>query len=217
MILHYNDLAIMRCVLLNKKKEYGKMNNTLTTKNRQTIEKALKNKVISENISEKLELEEIMYLNRLKLATNSFTIESALSKYLDEFPHTSNDYKYYINFLAAKEDDMKTRTDKILFNALKNMPAEIKDFISLFLINNLYQNSNEIEKKCKAIKNSTECTSFINNLEKRLGFSDAFMRLNVTRYIKKKFSYFQDYYYIDLINAYTNSTAVGLLYAIQGR
>ncbi len=182
-----------------------------------TIEKALRKKVISENIAEKLELEEILYLNRLKLAMNCFSIESTLSKFLNEYSHISNDYKYYLNFIEKKENDMKIKIDTILFNALKHMPEEITNLISLFLIENLYQNFDAIEKKSKIIKENAECTSFIKNLEKRLGFENAFVKLNVIRYIKRKFSFFQDYYYIDLINTYTNSAVLGLLYAIHCR
>ena len=182
-----------------------------------TIEKALRCKVVSENISDWLELDEILYLNRLKLALNCFSIETTLNRFLNDYPDVSNDYKYYLNFLGKQEDDMKMKTDTILFNALKTAPDEVINFISLFLIENLYQHHDKIEKKCKALKNSQNCVDFIKNTEKKLGFDDAFIKLNIIRYIKKKFSYFNDYYYIDLINAYTNSTLLGLLYAIQDR
>ena len=95
----------------------------------QTIEKALKNEVLSENISEILELEEIIYLNRLKLTMNCFSIEATLSRFLDEFPNVSEDYKEHINSINKQENDMKIKIDVTLCNALKSMPEEIKSFI----------------------------------------------------------------------------------------
>lgn len=183
----------------------------------QTIEKALKNEVLSENISEILELEEIIYLNRLKLTMNCFSIEATLSRFLDEFPNVSEDYKEHINSINKQENDMKIKIDVTLCNALKSMPEEIKSFISLFLIENLYQNNRIIKEKAESIKHNPNCTDFINAIEKHLGFDDAFVKLNVLRYVKRKFSHFQDYYYIDLINTYTSTTLIGLLYAIQDK
>ena len=84
---------------------------------KKTIENALRCKVVSENISDRLELDEILYLNRLKLALNCFSIETTLNRFLDDYPEVSNDYKYYLNFLGKQEDDMKMKTDTILFNA----------------------------------------------------------------------------------------------------
>lgn len=78
----------------------------------------------------------------------------------------------------------------------------------------MYNDYQTIEKSWNEILESKECQKFIKELEQSLRFDNPVIKTNAVKYIKRKFSNYQDYYYIDLITNYTNSAAMGLLYVL---
>ncbi len=177
------------------------------------IEKALLNEVTSENISTKLNMEEIVYLNRLKNVLNCFSIESTLCNYADR-AEISEDYKKYLREISDREVLMQKNIDIVLKEAIENMPEAICKFVSIFLADILYNDYESVEKNYAEVLSSKECKDYINNLENKLHFEDAFYKTNVIQYVKKKYSAPVEYYYVDLINNIAFSDIFGLLYIL---
>lgn len=177
------------------------------------IEKALKNRVISENISTKLDLEEIIYLNRIKHILNYFSIESTLQHFINR-AEVNDDYQLYLKAASDKEVESKKNIDRILNEAIESIPTLIRDFISVFLANVLYNDYKSIDEKYEKIINSQECTDYIKKLENALHFENPYTKNNVIYYVKRKYATPVEYYYIDLINNLTHSEIFGLLYIL---
>lgn len=55
---------------------------------------------------------------------------------------------------------------------------------------------------------------FINAIQKDLKLENPLIKTNTIKYVKRKYSCYQDYYYVDLIMNFTNSVPIGLLYII---
>lgn len=189
------------------------MNSTLCQKE-DIITKALKNRVITENIANKLNTEEIIYFNRLMHINKNFSIESLLADYIS-LCEISNDYKYYLISKGNSEKKFKQEIEVILKNAFVNLPVAVYDFIYSYLINALYNNIDDIQEKFLLLREDKEAMRFIENLESRLNLHNPLIRTNILKYIKAKYSNPQDYYYIDLLLNCTNKVSLVLLYIMQ--
>ena len=163
----------MRCIM----NSYGKDN---------VIAKALFNKVISEDVAEKLTVDELLCLNRLMFICN-FSIESLLRNYISDFD-LSSDYRSYIANKNKEEVLFKKNIDEVLQASLLIIPDPISNLISTFLAYILYQDYKTLE--------------------------NPLIKTNTIKYVKRKYSCYQDYYYVDLIMNFTNSVPIGLLYII---
>lgn len=163
----------MRCIM----NSYGKDN---------VIAKALFNKVISEDVAEKLTVDELLCLNRLMFICN-FSIESLLRNYISDFD-LSSDYRSYIANKNKEEVLFKKNIDEVLQASLLIIPDPISNLISTFLADILYQDYKTLE--------------------------NPLIKTNTIKYVKRKYSCYQDYYYVDLIMNFTNSVPIGLLYII---
>ncbi|DAB23393.1 TPA: hypothetical protein CPT94_02760 [Candidatus Gastranaerophilales bacterium HUM_22] len=150
------------------------------------IAKALFNKVISEDVAEKLTVDELLCLNRLMFICN-FSIESLLRNYISDFD-LSSDYRSYIANKNKEEVLFKKNIDEVLQASLLIIPDPISNLISTFLADILYQDYKTLE--------------------------NPLIKTNTIKYVKRKYSCYQDYYYVDLIMNFTNSVPIGLLYII---
>ena len=150
------------------------------------IAKALFNKVISEDVAEKLTVDELLCLNRLMFICN-FSIESLLRNYISDFD-LSSDYRSYIANKNKEEVLFKKNIDEGLQASLLIIPDPISNLISTFLADILYQDYKTLE--------------------------NPLIKTNTIKYVKRKYSCYQDYYYVDLIMNFTNSVPIGLLYII---
>lgn len=164
----------MRCIM----NSYGKDN---------VIAKALFNKVISEDVAEKLTVDELLCLNRLMFICDNFSIESLLRNYISDFD-LSSDYRSYIANKNKEEVLFKKNIDEVLQASLLIIPDPISNLISTFLADILYQDYKTLE--------------------------NPLIKTNTIKYVKRKYSCYQDYYYVDLIMNFTNSVPIGLLYII---
>ena len=151
------------------------------------IAKALFNKVISEDVAEKLTVDELLCLNRLKFICDNFSIESLLRNYISDFD-LSSDYRSYIANKNKEEVLFKKNIDEVLQASLLIIPDPISNLISTFLADILYQDYKTLE--------------------------NPLIKTNTIKYVKRKYSCYQDYYYVDLIMNFTNSVPIGLLYII---
>ena len=151
------------------------------------IAKALFNKVISEDVAEKLTVDELLCLNRLMFICDNFSIESLLRNYISDFD-LSSDYRSYIANKNKEEVLFKKNIDEVLQASLLIIPDPISNLISSFLAEILYQ--------------------YYKTLQNPL------IKTNTIKYVKRKYSCYQDYYYVDLIMNFTNSVPIGLLYII---
>lgn len=185
--------------------------NTLKVQKESLVKKALNNRVLSENISVKLNTEEIIYLKRLMLICNNFSIESFLGKYVSEY-EVSNDYKYYLMSKKESEENQKSKIENILHEAIKELPEDIVDLLATYLISVLYNDFQTIELKIKKMLSNELCIKFLEDLEMKLNLGVPIIRTNILKYIKQKYSIPQDHYYTDLIINYTGFLAMGLLY-----
>ena len=151
------------------------------------IAKALFNKVISEDVAEKLTVDELLCLNRLMFICDNFSIESLLRNYISDFD-LSSDYRSYIANKNKEEVLFKKNIDEVLQASLLIIPDPISNLISTFLADILYQDYKTLE--------------------------NPLIKTNTIKYVKRKYSCYQDYYYLDLIMNFTNSVPIGLLYII---
>ena len=151
------------------------------------IAKALFNKVISEDVAEKLTVDELLCLNRLMFICDNFSIESLLRNYISDFD-LSSDYRSYIANKNKEEVLFKKNIDEVLQASLLIIPDPISNLISTFLADILYQDYKTLENPV--------------------------IKTNTIKYVKRKYSCYQDYYYVDLIMNFTNSVPIGLLYII---
>ncbi|DAA94212.1 TPA: hypothetical protein CPT88_09100 [Candidatus Gastranaerophilales bacterium HUM_8] len=151
------------------------------------IAKALFNKVISEDVAEKLTVDELLCLNRLMFICDNFSIESLLRNYISDFD-LSSDYRSYIANKNKEEVLFKKNIDEVLQASLLIIPDPISNLISTFLADILYQDYKTLE--------------------------NPLIKTNTIKYVKRKYSCYQDYYYVDLIMNFTNSVPIGLLYII---
>lgn len=177
------------------------------------IAKALFNKVISEDVAEKLTVDELLCLNRLMFICDNFSIESLLRNYISDFD-LSSDYRSYIANKNKEEVLFKKNIDEVLQASLLIIPDPISNLISTFLADVLYNDYKIIEQKCEIIKNDKNSQKFINALYNDLKLDNPLIKTNTLKYVKKKYSCYSDYYYIDLIINFTNSTPIGLLYIL---
>ena len=113
-------------------------------------------------------------------------------------------------FLMEKTDLI----DRILNEAIESIPTLIRDFISVFLANVLYNDYKSIDEKYEKIINTQECTDYIKKLENALHFENPYTKNNVIYYVKRKYATPVEYSYIDLINNLTHSEIFGLLYIL---
>ena len=151
------------------------------------IAKALFNKVISEDVAEKLTVDELLCLNRLMFICDNFSIESLLRNYISDFD-LSSDYRSYIANKNKEEVLFKKNIDEVLQASLLIIPDPISNLISTFLADILYQDYKTLE--------------------------NPLIKTNTIKYVKRKYSCYQDYYYVDLIMNFTNSVPIALLYII---
>ena len=151
------------------------------------IAKALFNKVISEDVAEKLTVDELLCLNRLMFICDNFSIESLLRNYISDFD-LSSDYRSYIANKNKEEVLFKKNIDEVLQASLLIIPDPISNLISTFLADILYQDYKTLE--------------------------NPLIKTNTIKYVKRKYSCYQDYYYVDLIMNFTNSVPIGVLYII---
>lgn len=177
------------------------------------IAKALFNKVISEDVAEKLTVDELLCLNRLMFICDNFSIESLLRNYISDFD-LSSDYRSYIANKNKEEVLFKKNIDEVLQASLLIIPDPISNLISTFLADILYQDYKTVEEKCEIVKNDKMSQKFINAIQKDLKLENPLIKTNTIKYVKRKYSCYQDYYYIDLIINFTNSTPIGLLYIL---
>ncbi len=177
------------------------------------IAKALLNKVISEDMAEKLTVDELLCLNKLMFICDNFSIEGLLKKHLSDFD-LSPDYKSYVIKKHKEEELFKKNIDDVLFASLLIIPEAITNLIATFLADVLYNDYKIIEQKCEIIKNDKNSQKFINALHNDLKLDNPLIKTNTLKYVKKKYSCYSDYYYIDLIINFTNSTPIGLLYIL---
>lgn len=177
------------------------------------IAKALFNKVISEDVAEKLTVDELLCLNRLMFICDNFSIESLLRNYISDFD-LSSDYRSYIANKNKEEVLFKKNIDEVLQASLLIIPDPISNLISTFLADILYQDYKTVEEKCEIVKNDKMSQKFINAIQKDLKLENPLIKTNTIKNVKRKYSCYQDYYYVDLIMNFTNSVPIGLLYII---
>lgn len=122
------------------------------------IAKALFNKVISEDVAEKLTVDELLCLNRLMFICDNFSIESLLRNYISDFD-LSSDYRSYIANKNKEEVLFKKNIDEVLQASLLIIPDPISNLISTFLADILYQDYKTLENPL--IKTNT--IKYVNN------------------------------------------------------
>lgn len=110
-----------------------------------------------------------------------------LRNYISDFD-LSSDYRSYIANKNKEEVLFKKNIDEVLQASLLIIPDPISNLISTFLADILYQDYKTLE--------------------------NPLIKTNTIKYVKRKYSCYQDYYYVDLIMNFTNSVPIGLLYII---
>ena len=177
------------------------------------IEKALHRGVTSENIGDKLDLEEIIYINRVKNILNYFSIESILCSFIN-LAAVPESYAAYLYKASKNETALKQNTDGIMREAMAEIPQETAKFVVTFLAKALCCNYEAIRQDYNAVLNNPKCAEYIKNLEMKLSFDDPIRKTNIIRYIRKKYAAPVEYFYADLISNIAHSDIYGLLYIL---
>lgn len=180
-------------------------------KKNEIIAKAIENNVTSQNTLLLLNLDEIIYLDKIRRILNCFSLESMLYNFAEMYDIPPK-YKKKLKKENSKEARLKTKYEKVLYEAFMNMPEKIADLMPEFLTKVLKQDFTSIDSMRQKILSNPQCQKYIQEIEKKLDFNNPYNKTNLIEYMKKKYSHCDDYYYAELISNIMGSDAYGLLY-----
>ena len=125
-------------------------------KKNEIIAKAIENNVTSQNALLLLNLDEIIYLDKIRRILNCFSLESMLYNFAEMYD-IPPEYKKKLKKENSKEARLKTKYEKVLYEAFMNMPEKIADLMPEFLTKVLKQDFTSIDSmRQKILSNPQE-------------------------------------------------------------